>query len=334
MKYIINRTIQAVVTYIIVITISFGLIRLLPGGPMEALRAQLLQQNPEVSQQEINNFVQSYTNINPEEPIVVQYVDYVTAIAQGDLGDSITYQEPVLDILLQALPWTLFLMAITLFLNFIMGVALGALMAYREGSTFDVGSTTVATVLTSVPYYILAIILLYVLAFQHSIFPTGGYVGRGIEPGFNYTFVKSVLYHAALPLASLIFTGFWGTALTMRGNSIQILGNDYLRVARLRGLSEHRIAFRYVARNAILPMYTGLLIGIGALFGGSVILESIFTYPGVGYYLFDALTKRDYPLMMGGFLIITFAVVLGIYIADLTYGKLDPRASAGEQEQY
>src|SRR5699024_8171781 len=118
-------------------------------------------------------------------------------------------------------------------------------------------------------------------------------------------------------------------ALSMRGNSIQILGNDYLRVARLRGLSERRIALRYVGRNALLPMYTSIMIAIGSILGGSTILDQIFAYPGIGYYVYQSIGPRDYPLMMGGFLIITIGILIGVYIADLTYGLVDPQASTG-----
>jgi peptide/nickel transport system permease protein len=119
----------------------------------------------------------------------------------------------------------------------------------------------------------------------------------------------------------------------MRGNSISVLGNDYLRVARMRGLSERRIATNYVAKNAILPMYTGLMISIGFMFGGSIILEEIFRYRGMGYYVFTSIGSRDYPLMMGGFITITVAVVISIFIADLTYGKLDPRVRRGDERE-
>ncbi|MFC7196404.1 ABC transporter permease [Halosimplex aquaticum] len=200
-------------------------------------------------------------------------------------------------------------------------------MAYTEGSNFDVATSSVATFLVSTPFYVFAFMLIFFFAFQWDVFPQGGKYASGLEPG-SLAFYKSVLYHGALPIISLVVTGFGGIALSMRANSIQTLGSDYIRGARLRGLSDFRISYRYVARNAILPLYTGMLIQIGFLFGGSVILEQIFSYRGVGYLLLDSTLRRDYPVMMGAFLIITIAVVIGVFVADLTYGKLDPRIEA------
>ncbi len=335
MNYITKRTAQALFTAWAVVTIAFGIIRLLPGGPAAALRAQLLQQGSSLSQAEIDARVQALTNINPDEPLYVQYVEYMTSVLSGDLGESIWYNEPVADVLLGALPWTVFLMATSLFLMFAIGVLLGAFMAYREGSGFDVGSTGLSLLLNSTPSYIVALLLITFLGYRLELFPTGGQYASGVPVGLNLAFVGSVLYHGALPIAALVVTGFGGWALNMRGNSIRILGEEYLRVARLRGLAERRIATRYVARNALLPMYTNLMIAIGFMFNGAVVLEVIFEYPGLGYYVITALGNSDYPLLMGGFLIITIAVVVAIYVADLTYGWIDPRVKGGgSRESY
>jgi len=324
MRYVYERTFQALTTVLAVVTISFVLIRQLPGGPADYLRASLQKQG--VSNSEIQSLVEQYTNVQPNAPIWQQYLDYVVAVIQGDLGQSVWYQEPVTDILLRALPWTVFVMASAITLTFLIGVALGAVMAYRQNSWFDRVSTGVSIFLFSVPYYLLGVLLIYFLAIYLGWFPASGRTTSGTVAGLNWPFVSGVLYHAALPIASLVITGIGGKAVTMRANSISVLGEDFVRVANLRGLSERRIAFRYVGRNAIMPMYTGLAISIGYMFGGSIILEQIFSYPGVGYYMFDAINARDYPLMMGAFLLIVIGVTLGVYVADLTYGMIDPRA--------
>jgi peptide/nickel transport system permease protein len=320
------------VTVFAVVTLSFVLIRLMPGGPVDYLRAQYIQQN--LSPAEIQEKIALYTNIRTDETILEQYVGYMTSLAQFDLGRSIFYDRSVSAILGEAIPWTVLYMSIALCLMFVIGVSLGAFMAYREGSYFDTLSTLTAIVANSVPYYIAAILLVYALGFELSVLPTSGRMNPDTVVGMNVQFVLGVFAHAALPVLSLVVTGFGGKAITMRGNAISELGEDYLRVARLRGLSERRIALRYVARNAILPMYTGMMISIGTMFGGSVILEMIFAYPGVGYYVFKSISSRDYPLMMGGFILITVAVVIGVLIADLTYGKLDPRAGGEGDEAF
>ena len=336
-NYYVERTVQAVFTVFAVITLSFALIRLMPGGPVDFIRAQMIQQQGgEADMEQINAMVEVYTNVHPEEPLLQQYVDYMTAMAVGDFGTSMWYGRPVADILGAALPWTVFLMTISLALTFIIGIGLGAIMAYMEQSRFDVASTLISTFLTSIPYYVMAVVLVYILGFQLNWFPTGGRVSSDVTAGPNLEFIGSVFYHGALPIFSMVITGFGIQALAMRGNSIRVLGADYLRVARLRGLPSQTIALRYVGRNAILPMYTGMMIAIGFMFGGAIILEEIFSYPGIGWYMFTGIQARDYPLMMGAFILITIAVVIGVYIADLTYGKIDPRAdiTGGDREAY
>lgn len=334
-NYYLRRTGQAIVTVFAVISFSFGLIRLMPGGPMDYVRAQLRQQTGSVDNARINAMVEQYTSVQPDAPLHEQYVTYVMNVLQGDFGVSMWYNEPVAGIVAAALPWTLFVMTIALVLTFGIGISLGAAMAYAEGSRFDTVTSIGAIFLNSIPYYIAAIVLLYYLGYANGLFPMSGRVSD-VTPGLNLAFVGSAFYHAILPIASFVLTVFGIQALAMRGNSIRVLGEDYLRVARLRGLRPHEIAFRYIGRNAILPMYTGLMISVGTMFGGSVLLEEIFSYPGVGYYMFRGIKARDYPLMMGTFILITIAVVIGLFIADLTYGRLDPRASSGggEREAY
>jgi peptide/nickel transport system permease protein len=193
--------------------------------------------------------------------------------------------------------------------------------------------TTYTLVSGSIPYYVLAILLVYVFGFMWGIFPTSGAYGPGVEPGFNIPFMTNVAYHAFLPVMSMVLVTFGGTSLGLRSNAISELGSDYIRAARIRALPQHRIALRYVARNAILPMYTGIMMGIASIFGGSIILEQIFGYQGIGYILFKATMSKDYPLMMGSFILVTVATVIGIFIADVTYGLVDPRIEAGGEDR-
>lgn len=327
MAYLAKRLGQSVITILIVITITFALVRLMPGGPMVSLRAQLMQQG--MSSSEANQLIQTYLRANPKDPLYIQYFEYLTRTLQGDLGVSIWYDKPVSEIVAKALPWTVFIMLLSLVFSFGIGILGGAAMAYYEGTRFDVSASLVATFVTSVPYYLFAIGFLFLFGFQFGWFPTSGQYDYQLTASFNLPFIKSALHHAALPIFSLVLTGFGNWALTMRGNSIQVLGSDYLRVARLAGLPERTIISRYVLVNAILPMYTNLMIAVGFMFGGSVVLEQIFTYKGLGYYIFDAIEHRDYPLLMGGFLIITVAVVTALFIADITYSRIDPRTASG-----
>lgn len=318
-----KRVSHAFLTFLAAITFTFVMIRQIPGGPVSYLRAQLMQE-PGSSTRNLE-LVSEYLIVQPDEPITVQYVNYVTSVLSGDLGRSVWYQEPALDIVLGGLPWTLFYASISVLLSFAIAIVLGALIAYREQSTLDSAVSMTSVLLNSTPYYVVALLGLYILSFQYGLFPTGGRTSYGVEPAWTLGFLADATHHALLPILSLVITGTGMKVLLMRSNSISVLGEDYLRVARLRGLTESRIATRYVARNAILPMYTHLVLSIGFVFSGSTVLETIFNYRGIGYYVFEAIEATDYPLMMASFLVITIAIIVGIVIADLTYHLLDPR---------
>ncbi|KZN24959.1 ABC transporter permease [Haladaptatus sp. R4] len=330
-NYYLKRTGRAIFTLWLVVTLTFGMIRLLPGGPLTQLRGKLIRQG--YPPQQINSIIETYQNLQPDAPLYVQYSDYITALLHGNMGKSFTYPRTVASIVGEALPWTIFVMVTATVIIFAIAIVWGALMAYREGSRFDMGSSVLSIILSSIPFYVLAIALVIVFGYKYSVFPVSYRLSPGVEPGLSLQFVTDALYHAFLPIVSLVVSGAGLQALAMRGNSIQVLGEDYVRVARLRGLPDRRISVWYVGRNAILPMYTGFLTLIGFNLGGSVILEQIFTYPGVGYYLFQGLQNRDYPLMMGIFLVITVALVLAVFIADLTYGIIDPRVKSGDSNE-
>lgn len=331
MDWKIRRLGQAVFTVWAVMTLAFFLTRMMPGNPVDAFVAEIGPQldNP----QEAYELAETYMNINPQDPMHVAYWDYMVSMLQGDMGRSMSQNSPVAAIMADAIPWTVFVMSWAVFIGFAVGISMGALMAYWEGSKFDVAITGYATIITSIPFYVLALLLLITFAYRLNWFPTAGRRPEGVQVGFNLPFMLGVIYHAVLPVFSM-FVASGVASLTMRGNSIRVLGEDYLRVARLRGLADRTIVVRYVVRNAVLPMYTGLMIAIGSMFGGAIVLEEIFTYRGMGYYMIQAVRARDYPLMMGAFTVITIAVVIALLIADLTYGKIDPRAGGEDREAF
>ncbi|GAB3031847.1 ABC transporter permease subunit [Natronobiforma cellulositropha] len=325
-NWLIKRLGQAVLTVIVVFHLTFFLVRLMPGNPFDAMVAQMIEQyggDPDTARR----IVELNLNIHPDDPLYIQYIDYMSAVMTGDLGYSMSQNAPVNQILAEAVPWTIFYMSIAMVITFVTSICLGAIMAYYEGSRFDTAMTAVAVIESSTPYYVAALLLSFVFAYQLGWFPTGArYPGRATV-GLNPEFILGALHHAALPIISLIVTGA-AASLSMRGNSISVLGADHIRVARLRGLPPTRIALRYVMRNALLPLYTGLLLTIGFMIGGSIILEDIFNYRGMGWYMFDGVNNRDYPLMVGGFMVICLTVVVAMIIADVTYSRIDPRAKA------
>ncbi|EMA37184.1 ABC transporter permease subunit [Halococcus hamelinensis] len=291
---------------------------------MAYLQAQLVEQNIDTSALQAQ--VKAYTNIAPDEPLTIQYIQYVSSALQGDFGRSIWYDQSVGSIVAGALPWSLLLVGVSIALIYFIGIGGGALMAYSEGSRFDQVTSTAAIVLNSIPSYVAGVVFLYFLGYRWRLFPIGGRMNDATQVGLNWPFVAGVIEHLALPVAAFVLTAFGFRALTMRSNSISVLGEEFVRVAQLRGLPGRHIALQYVGRNAVLPLYTGLLISIGRLLGATVIIEQIFRYRGIGYYMLEAINARDYPLMMGCFIVITVTVVLGVYIADLTYRLIDPRA--------
>jgi peptide/nickel transport system permease protein len=317
-----------------VVTLSFFLIRMMPGGPIDYLR-QDIRQNPlkyglsdNPSADQIRTVIRQYANVPPEKPVFEAYVDYLFRIVQGDFGNAILLEgnANVLMLILNRAPWTIFLSSIGLIYGVLFGIITGSLMAYYEGSKFDVGATVFMILDRSVPYYLVAIFLLYYLSFRWGWFPQGGRQDPNAPAGMNVEFIRGVLEHAALPAFSFMIVGIGGNALGLRANAIRLLGANHLRVARLRGLSSYRIATSYLARNAILPMYTGIIIGLGGLLGGSIIMEEIFNYQGMGLLMLEAVQASDWPVMMGNLIITVALFVIGTLIADFTYSLVDPRA--------
>lgn len=339
--YYVKRIGQSILVFFIALTVTFALYRLLPFGPTEMVKVQLmketLEQGSATPQQmaTINAMVETYTGIDPSQPWYIAYYEYLRDIVlYQDFGRSIFKGEPVFDILFEAMPWSLFISIYGLALGTTASLLLGAVMAYNEGSVFDTGMTVVSIVNSTVPYYIVAILSLIVLSFNLGWFPSGGRMDPNTSPGLNLPFIVGVVKHAALPVLAAFVASFGG-ALAFRGNCVREMGEGYIRVARLRGISQGRIAIRYVGRNALLPIYTNIMMGIAGIFGSGIILETIFNYPAMGFVTYNALMNRDYPLIMGAFVFFTILTLLGILIADLTYGVIDPRVSkGGDREAY
>jgi len=342
-KYLLQRIGQLGAVYVSVVTITFMLYRMLPGGPVEIMRARFLSRMVEEGSsptpediERINSLVSVYTGIQPDKPLYMQYLDYITGVIfRLDFGRSIWLDEPAFSLLFSRMPWSLFISFYGLVLGTSLSLLLGALMAHYEGSIFDTALTFYTVINQSIPYFIIAIVVLVIFGFNLGWFPTKGrYAFNEVSPGANLEFIISVVRHGALPVTATFFAGFGG-ALAYRGNCIREKGQTYTRIAQARGISQNRIAIRYIGRNSILPIYTGLMLGIAGMFSSSIIIEVIFNYRGMGLLTFKALQNRDYPLLMAAFIFLTGVTLLGIFIADLTYGLIDPRVrGGGEREVY
>jgi peptide/nickel transport system permease protein len=327
-RFIAERFFVSLVIVWAVITISFFMIRLMPGNAIQFLYHQLLLERTMSPQQALQQ-VQALYDVNMKAPVGVQYVDYLGGVLHGNLGTSIVFTgTPVSQILANAIPWTVLSVAVAILISFVLGVGLGTVMAYFRRSRLAAGLTLVMTFLNAVPNYVVALVLLYLLADIHHIFPIGGAYTAGLTPGWNGPFLVSVGEHLVLPVAAYVLTAVGGWALGMKSSVVSTLGEEYITAARARGLGSRRILTSYVARNAILPLVTSLGLSMGFMFGGSVFIETLFNYPGIGYYLIQAVDGRDYTLMMGAFILITVAVVAANWVTDIVIQRLDPRSTA------
>lgn len=345
-NYYIKRTGKAAFTAYIVMTLSFGLSRMLPGDPLTVVRGRLSGRG--LTPDQINASMAVFKKALPTGPLYQQYIDYMLGLLQGDLGVTISYNlskdpatgqisgVPVASLLGEYIPWTVFLAVVSIILFYAIALLLGSLMAYFEGTAFDTANSLIAMVASGLPFFVTGIVLIWIVSGQYDLLPASYRYSTSakIQPGFTLSFVISAIKHAILPISATVIGRYGVRALAMRGNSISILGKGYVQVAQLRGLPDRVIALRYVGRNAVLPMYTGMLLSFGWILGGTIVLEEIFVYKGLGWLFLRAMHKQDYPLMMGIFLVLSLSLVVGIYLADLTYGLVDPRITTGDQDAY
>lgn len=319
---------KALLTIYITSTLTFFLMRLMPGSPVE-LKIDELMQLTQMSYDDAAAQVSGLFDIDLKAPLHEQYFTYLGNLARGDLGDSFLARgTTVISIILAVLPWTLFAVGTGLLLSFVVGIGLGLVAAYRRNSLLDHAASTGGSIISSIPGYLLALLIVLIFGIQLRWLPITqmrGSFTAGITPGFTPDFIGDVLYHASLPISVFFLTqlGLW--ILSMRSATLAVLEEDHVTVARARGLSDGRITTAYVGRNAVLPLVSQFAIAAGAVVGGAVIIEQIFVYQGVGLRLVAAVNQRDYPVMQGIILITTAAVVVANLVADLLYSRLDPR---------
>lgn len=297
-------------------TLNFALPHLAPGDPVQYLYGgDALGLAPELVEQ-----VRAGYGLDRSVP--EQYGMFWADLARGDLGTSVEFNRPVLDVLLDYLPWTLALAAVSTLLAFVLGVLLGAWAAWRRGSRRDAGSVVGVLLLDAMPGFWIGMILIAVFAVQLGLFPS---YGAATIDGEGPAFVADVAARMVLPVATLVLATLGGFFLLARAAMVTVLDEPFIRLARATGLSERRVAVGHALRNALLPVYTNLTLAIGTLLSGAVVVETVFAYPGIGRLIFGAVTARDYPLLQGGFLLITVGIVAANLFADLTYPLLDPR---------
>jgi peptide/nickel transport system permease protein len=328
MRYVIRKVVLFVVTLWAALTLNFLLPRMMPGSPVDAAIAKLSQGGQPVTDAQ-RRAIEIQLG-SPHGSLLSQYVDYLGNVVRLRFGTSFSFpNQTVAHTILIALPWTLLLVGITTIVAFVIGTLLGVYAGWRRGTKSDATVTVGATLFAAFPPFWFGLLLLYVLAFKLDAFPIKGGYSPGLTPEWTGSFAANAVSHSFLPALTLAITSLSGWVFGMRNNMINTLGEDYVTFAEANGLRRRTIAVMYAARNALLPNVTAFGLSLGAVVGGSVLVEGVFSYPGLGNLLYTAVINHDYPLMQALFLVITVSMLVAIFVVDLLYARLDPRVRRG-----
>ncbi|MDG4800956.1 ABC transporter permease [Micromonospora sp. WMMD980] len=321
MRFLLQRVAFYLFTAWAAITLNFFIPRIVPGDPVQSL---ISRNQGRISADAIAS-LRVLFGLDSDRNLWEQYVAYWGQLLHGDLGLSFTFfPAPVSEVIGNSLPWTVGLVGVTTIVSFLLGTALGVGAGWRRGSWID-GLLPATTFLSSIPYFWLGLVAIALFAGPGSFFPSSGGYEPGLVPAFDAYFLPSALQHSILPAATILVSSMSGWILSMRNMMVTVASEDYITVAHAKGLSERRVALSYAARNALLPNVSGFALSLGFIVGGTLLVEIVFSYPGLGFQLFQAVGSKDYPLMQGIFLIITISVLVANLLADVAYLLLDPR---------
>jgi peptide/nickel transport system permease protein len=309
------------------VTVTFIIPRLSPTDPVQAQINRLLSSSGQYTQETLDDFKASLTALyGLEGSGFQQYLEFWGRLLKGDLGRSFSsFPTPVIDLIKNSMPWTLGLLLTATIISWILGNLLGGLSSYYPKSrilnTIDVLGQTVRPI----PYYILALLLVMLFAYVWPVFPIRGAYPMGMRPNWSWRFFFTVLYHSVLPALSLVLGGIGAWFVGMKSLTSNIISEDYVVYAEIAGLRERKILFGYVMRNAMLPQITGLALSLGMVFNGALILEVIFTYPGLGLLAYQAILLTDYTLILGISIFSIIGIATASLVLDLIYPLFDPR---------
>lgn len=329
-KYFLNKVGWFFVTLICAFILNFFLPRLMPGDPVAAIVSRLAQGMSDATG--VQAIYQQYADLfGTNKPVYQQFFIYVRNAVKGDFGFSFSqYPRTVADVIASSIWWTVILQLPAILLGWLIGNFLGALAAYRKKG-FDKVLMPVSIFISSLPAFGMAIILLVIFAISLGWFPTSGGYRFDMIPNFSWEFIWSVIVHYQLPFWSIVLITIGGQAIGMRSMSIYELNADYVKYSRFMGIKDRKI-LRYVFRNAMLPQVTGLALAIGTMVSGALVAEIIFSYPGIGSTILNAVLGQDYPLISATTLIITLMVLITTFIIELLYAFIDPRVKAAQFE--
>lgn len=330
LKYFLNKLLWFLVTFVFAFILNFTLPRLMPGDPVAGIVSRLAQGLSDATG--VQAIYEQYTELfGTNKPIIEQFFIYVRNVVRGDFGFSFSmYPRTVADVLKSAIWWTLALQFPAIIVGWLIGNTLGALAAYLKGG-FDKVLLPVSIFISNFPAFGMAVIMLVIFGVVLEWFPTSGGYGFDMIPNFSWGFIWSVIVHYQLPFWSIVLIAIGGQAIGMRSMSIYELNADYVKYARFMGIKDRKIV-GYVFRNAMLPQITGLALAIGTMVGGALFAEIIFSYPGLGYTLYNGVMGGDYPLISAVTLIITVMVLGANFIIEILYGIIDPRIKAAQAD--
>jgi peptide/nickel transport system permease protein len=311
----------------VAMTFNFFIPRLAPGNPIGAINSRMASASTGVENGK-EMFDAYRVRFGLDQPLYVQYAKYMWNSLHGDFGQSLAaYPADVTDIIRPAIGWSMGLIGVSVLITFGFGVTIGALLAWK-GTPGMVRAVLPITMIGGVlPYYLLGMLLLYVFAFSTRTFPMSGAYDSSVPSGLNWPYISTVLSHAVLPALSIVLTSIGAFALTMRGLMVNTIGEDYMLLADAKGLPKRRILWWYAVRNAIPPQLTHLAIAMGYVVSGAILVEIVFSYPGLGYQLWQSIVNSDYTVIQAITLVLAVSVGLCVLIIDLIYPRLDPRVT-------
>src|SRR5688572_24290702 len=324
--YLVSRTAQLLPIVFIAVTVNFMIPRLIPGDPIEAALQTRIAMTGSIDANVAEIAAVYRAKFGLDKPLWQQYLAYWGDVFRLDLGVSLAdFPQPVISKVRSALPWTLGLLGVSTLMSFSLGTILGALAAWPRAPRFVHAMLPPFILMSAIPFFLLAILLLWIFAVELRVFPPGG----GFDPimmiRFNLASMVNIVYHAILPSMSLVLGGIDARALAMRAMMVTTLGEDYITFAEAKGLPSRRIFLWYGLRNALLPQITQLAIALGSILSGAVLVEAMFSYPGLGGLLFGAIAGKDYFVIQGIVLMLIIALALALLIVDLVYPLIDPR---------
>lgn len=324
MRFLARRIGIYLVTAWAAVTINFFIPRLMPGNPLEILVARMSGQGM-LTPRAVHDLAVAF-GFDTKASVLDLYFRYWGQLFHGDLGISVTYfPSSVASVIGTALPWTLALIGTATLLSIILGTFIGLLAAWRRSPALDTLLPS-ATFMQAAPYFFIGLLSIEIFGLLLKWFPVAGGYAQGLAISLTWTFIGSALYHSLLPAITIVVTSMAGWMIGMRNMTVTVLDEDYILAAHAKGLKPRRVMITYAARNAILPQVASFALAMSLLVSGAILVEFVFSYPGIGYVLFEAVDNEDFPLMQAIFLIIVVTVLVANLLADLAYVLLDPRA--------